>query len=215
MIKPTIEEALEMLYLCATEQAPHVTDEETQAALLEAETMGLVRKDGTDLQLTETGLVLGRDVVRRHRLAERLLTDVLGASATYLHEDACLFEHILQHGLADRICVLLGHPPTCPHGKPIPRGTCCEQAQSDGIREVGALCDGPPGSEGVVAYLSTRDNREVQKMMAMGILPGTPIQVIQSFPSHVFQIGYSQFAVDKLLAESIHVHWKTVSSAAK
>ncbi len=73
--------------------------------------------------------------------------------------------------------------------------------------EVGALCDGQPGAEGVVVYLSARDQREVQKMMAMGMLPGTAIRVIQSFPSYVFQIGYSQFAVDKQLAEAIHVRW--------
>ncbi len=207
MINPAVEEAVEMLYLCATEQAPFQEEEGTQAALSEAQTLGLLQMNGTAPRLTESGKTLGRDVVRRHRLAERLLSDVLGASATYLHEDACLFEHILQHGLSERICVLLGHPTTCPHGKPIPRGPCCEQAQADAIREVGALCDGRPGSEGVVAYLSTRDNREVQKMMAMGILPGTSIKVIQSYPSHVFQIGYSQFAVDRHLAEAIHVRW--------
>jgi DtxR family Mn-dependent transcriptional regulator len=209
MVKPAIEEAVEMLYLSVTEQVKSRADDGTQAALDEARGLGLVEEGGAGTTLTAAGMQLGRDVVRRHRLAERLLADVLGANAAYLHEDACLFEHILQHGLTERICELLGHPAACPHGKPIPSGPCCERARADAIQEVGPLCDGRPGHEGVVAYLSTRDSREVQKMMAMGILPGTRIRVIQSFPSHVFQIGYSQFAVDRELAEAIHVHWAT------
>jgi DtxR family Mn-dependent transcriptional regulator len=209
MINPTVEEAVAALYLRDTEQAACGPEEAAPAALAEAETLGLVRRPGPEFVLTEAGRQLGCDLVRRQRLAERLLTDVLGAGSTYLQEDACLFEHVLQHGLADRICVLLGHPATCPHGKPIPRGPCCAEAQADAIREVGALCDGGDGASGVVAYLSARDQREVQKIMAMGVLPGTAIRVIQSFPSYVFQIGYSQFAVDRQLAEAIHVRWTT------
>jgi DtxR family Mn-dependent transcriptional regulator len=73
--------------------------------------------------------------------------------------------------------------------------------------DVRALSDGHPGAEGVVVRLAARDPREVQKLMAMGVLPGTAIHVIQSFPAYVFQIGYSQFAVDRQLAESICVRW--------
>ncbi len=56
-----------------------------------------------------------------------------------------------------------------------------------------------------VAYINTNDNKKLQKLMAMGVLPGMPIALIQKFPSYVFQIGQSQFAVDKELAESIFV----------
>jgi DtxR family Mn-dependent transcriptional regulator len=206
MINPAIEEALETLYLHEVEQDGRVCDDGTRQAIAEAVRMGLV--GAGDGRLTDEGRVLGRDVVRRHRLAERLLADVLGVSDLHAEEDACAFEHILQHGLSEKICALLGHPETCPHGKPIPRGPCCELARSDAIREVRPICDGQAGATGVVVYLATRENREVQKMMAMGILPGTPIQVIQTFPSYVFQIGFSQFAVDRHLAEAIYVHWK-------
>jgi DtxR family Mn-dependent transcriptional regulator len=109
--------------------------------------------------------------------------------------------------LDERICTLLGHPATCPHGKPIPEGDCCRKAKAGESKEVTALCDGKTNQEGAVAYLSTRDNKETHKLMAMGILPGVYIKLMRRFPSYVFQVGYSQFTVDRQLAERIHVHW--------
>ena len=76
------------------------------------------------------------------------------------------------------------------------------------------LCDGQPGREGTVAYLSTRDNRDIQKLMAMGILPGVKIRLLRQFPSYIFEIGYSQFTVDRNLAEKIYVHWKPAGEAS-
>ena len=108
----------------------------------------------------------------------------------------------------EKVCILLGHPKICPHGKAIPQGRCCRRAQTDHLREVRPLCDAEPDSEGRVAYLATKDNRLIQKLVAMGILPGADIKVIRRFPSYVFQVGYSQFAVDRPLAEVIYAHWK-------
>ncbi len=208
MIDPCIEEALESLYLCESEQQEYPGDKATLAAIKNASSQGLVKLDGDGYRLTASGLHAGRNVVRRHRLAERLLGDVLRSETDdRMDQDACRFEHVLQDGLDDKICTLLGHPSQCPHGKPIPEGECCRQAREDTIREVRPLCDATPGDEGTVAYLTTRDNREVQKMMAMGILPGVCIQLIRRFPSYVFQVGYSQFTVDRTLAEVIYVHW--------
>jgi DtxR family transcriptional regulator, Mn-dependent transcriptional regulator len=163
--------------------------------------------------LTPAGLEAARSVVRRHRLAECLLRDVLGMSELDVDADACEFEHIIRHGLEERICILLGHPRECPHGKPIPKGPCCDRVP-DAIPEVGPLSDGRIGAEGVVVYLRTRDRRDVQKLMALGILPGVPIRLIRRFPSYVFQLGFSQFTVDRDLAEKIHVRWGGTVSAA-
>lgn len=66
-----------------------------------------------------------------------------------------------------------------------------------------------------MAHLATRDNREIRKLMAMGILPGMRIRLIQRFPSYVFQVRYSQFTVDRPLAEMIHVRWEPLESAPK
>lgn len=207
MPQPETEELLERLYLVETEGEGYPSDPAPESVTREAMADGLVERGEAKLRLTARGHAAGRDVVRRHRLAERLLCDVLAVAPDQFDDEACRFEHILQRGLDDKICILLGHPSTCPHGKPIPRGQCCRRASTDHIREVTPLSDGRPGAEGAVAYLATRDNREIQKLMAMGILPGLKIKLMQRFPSYVFQVGYSQFTVDHALAETIYVHW--------
>jgi DtxR family Mn-dependent transcriptional regulator len=208
MINPSVEELLEDLYLREQEQPARPPAPFPAAVVAEAAEHGYVTADAPSPRLTAEGLKLGRDVVRRHRLAECLFHDVLQMSCDETESDACEFEHILRQGLDDRVCTLLGHPKTCPHGHTIPRGACCLRAEQDQSNEVSPLCDGRAGEEGVVAYLSTRDNREIQKLMAMGILPGSDIRLVRLFPSYIFAIGHSQFTVDRSLAEKIFVHWR-------
>ncbi len=208
---PAVEEFLEWLYIASAEQAPDASHEHVmllEAPARDAATAaGLTEMRGGQLELTGPGLAAAKSVVRRHRLAECLLRDVLGVKEDDLDADACELEHIIQHGLDDRICTLLGHPGQCPHGKPIPQGACCEKASQDMLKDVGPLCEGEVGVQGEVAYLKTRDRRDVQKLMALGILPGVKIRLIRRFPSYVFQLGYSQFTVDRELAEKICVRW--------
>jgi putative ABC transport system ATP-binding protein len=80
-----------------------------------------------EVRLTESGARRARDVVRRHRLAERLFTDTFAIEDAEAHQQACRFEHIITPELDQRICSFLGHPKTCPHGNPIPPGACCEK----------------------------------------------------------------------------------------
>ncbi len=211
MVSPRVEEFLENLYLRETEgdRCSRVGDEDNGTTQREAENAGYVvtGPDGK-AQLTEAGRALGQRVLRRCRLAERLLHDVLLVRKDRTQSNACAFEHVLQDGLDNRICTLLGHPRVCPHGHPIPEGECCKRAGLDPLNEVSALCDGRPNQTGVVAYLSTRDHREIQKLMALGILPGSDIRLIRLFPSYVFELGHTQFTVDRSLAEKIIVHWR-------
>jgi DtxR family Mn-dependent transcriptional regulator len=214
VIERRLEELLEHLYVWEVEEGRAGSPDFPAGAFEAAAAAGLIRREGGAWRLTAAGLPEARDVVRRHRLAERLLKDVLSVGADdQLEDGACTFEHILQHGLAERVCTLLGHPAVCPHGKPIPRGPCCRAARRDPIREVSALADGEVGWTGRVAYLSTRDSRQVQKLMAMGVLPGSPMRLLQRFPTYVFQVGYSQFAVDRELASLIFVHWHPPEAA--
>ncbi len=78
------------------------------------------------VELTPRGRQRAADIIRRHRLAERLFTDSLALeSESEIEQQACKFEHILSPEATDKICTFLGHPRTCPHGAPIPPGRCC------------------------------------------------------------------------------------------
>jgi putative ABC transport system ATP-binding protein len=88
---------------------------------------GVSTGDGSMIvELTPRGRQRAADIIRRHRLAERLFTDSLALdSETEIEQQACKFEHILSPEATDKICSFLGHPRTCPHGAPIPAGPCC------------------------------------------------------------------------------------------
>ncbi|MGH9530404.1 MAG: ATP-binding cassette domain-containing protein [Terriglobales bacterium] len=84
------------------------------------------------VELTLRGRQRAADVIRRHRLAERLFTDSLALdSESEIEQQACKFEHILSPEATDKICTFLGHPRTCPHGAPIPPGPCCGRSSPE------------------------------------------------------------------------------------
>jgi DtxR family Mn-dependent transcriptional regulator len=202
------EEILETLWIRTQEQKSAAKAEEFHAhkALEQLIEEGLVVSTGDGaLTLTEQGLPEARSVVRRHRLAERLLYDVLGTRDRLMHDKACKFEHLLDKGLDENICVLLGHPKVCPHNKPIPPGKCCQAAATQPQKLVSPLSELRPGQWGTVAYLYAPEANKLQKLMAMGVLPGAPVKLIQSFPSYVFQAGMSQFATDREMSDAIYV----------
>jgi putative ABC transport system ATP-binding protein len=94
---------------------------------------------GLIVELTPRGRKRAADIIRRHRLAERLFTDSLAMdSETEIEQQACKFEHILSAEATDKICAFLGHPRTCPHGSAIPPGPCCGK-QTDSGRAGAAL----------------------------------------------------------------------------
>ena len=85
------------------------------------------------VEFTSRGRQRAADIIRRHRLAERLFTDSLAMdSESEIEQQACKFEHILSPEATDKICSFLGHPRTCPHGAPIPPGACCGRFVSAG-----------------------------------------------------------------------------------
>jgi DtxR family transcriptional regulator, Mn-dependent transcriptional regulator len=81
---------------------------------------GYIIAEGRALQLTAEGRTLAESVVRKHRLAERLLTDIIGLPWEKSHLEACRWEHVISDEVEARLVELLGHPRTCPHGNPIP-----------------------------------------------------------------------------------------------
>jgi ABC-type glutathione transport system ATPase component len=95
---------------------------------------GFSTGDGSAIvELTPRGHQRAADIIRRHRLAERLFTDSLAMdSETEIEQQACKFEHILSPEATDKICTFLNHPLTCPHGAPIPPGPCCKRRVESG-----------------------------------------------------------------------------------
>ncbi len=147
----------------------------------------------------------GMKTIRRHRLAERLVMDVFNIRGQDGDDKACQFEHLLNEGADTKVCTMLNHPSTCPHGKPIPPGDCCTEARSTGDLGVVPLTEFKSGQEGEIAYIQTEDGKKMQKLMAMGVLPGNKIVLVQAFPSYVFRVGFSEFAIDSTLAREIFV----------
>lgn len=81
---------------------------------------GFIEIEGRNISLTPIGRERAESVVRKHRLAERLLTDIIGLPWSQSHLEACRWEHVISDQVEERLVALLGNPNTCPHGNPIP-----------------------------------------------------------------------------------------------
>ncbi|MGF1599374.1 MAG: metal-dependent transcriptional regulator [Acidimicrobiales bacterium] len=114
VIQARIAERLEVSRPAVSEMVRRMTDE------------GLVVTNGTTIELTEQGQQLARTMVRRHRLAERFLTDMLGLSWAEAHHEAGKWEHVISPVVEAAIMDALDNPTTCPHGNPIPGSTYVE-----------------------------------------------------------------------------------------
>ena len=182
--------------------------------ILEAlKTGGYIILDGDKIQLTEQGYASAEQIIRRHRLAERLLTDVLAMKLGDIEKGACEFEHILAPELVESICTLLGHPRECPHGGRIPEGDCCIQARKTLSSAVVSLSEVVIGEEIKVAYINTRSNSRMHKLSHFGIIPGALVLIHQRYPSFVIKCGNSQIALEEEIAKEIYV-WQTKKPSA-
>jgi DtxR family Mn-dependent transcriptional regulator len=197
------QELLEDLWQHQVEGRPLPPGRETEVGALKFAEKGWVVPGET--KLTESGQVLARRAIRRHRLAERLLTDLLGTGQDRAEEDACVLEHSLIEGLDDKVCTFLGHPRVCPHGHPIPEGDCCRTASRTVNPAITSLAQVRAGESGTIAYLATHESGDLQKFLAMGVHPGDPITVVRQTPSIVFRCGHSQFAIDRHMADQVYV----------
>jgi DtxR family Mn-dependent transcriptional regulator len=205
------EELLAALWVAQVEEGPSAPEHHAAAGpsnpaavqkLVEA---GLVEDRGGLLALTEEGRAQAASVIRRERLAERLLADVINVGDDAATEAACRFEHVLREGIDDRICTLLGHPRVCPHGRPIPPGDCCREGARAASMVVSPLLELVPGQSGAIAYIHSSRRDMLQRLLSMGATPGAPIRLLQKFPSVVFELGHGQVAVDRETARDIYV----------
>jgi len=205
------EEILEALWIESEEKGRGFAEldrmeiKAADPAYQELAAQAFIEIKGERLYFRPEGREEGRKTIRRHRLAERLMMDVLNIRGESGDMKACQFEHLLNEGVDIKVCTMLNHPSTCPHGKPIPPGDCCEEAQRCGDLGVVPLTELKPGEEGDIAYIQTEDSKKMQKLMAMGVLPGNRIHLLQAFPSYIFRVGFSEFAIDSAMAREIFV----------
>ncbi|WP_230972486.1 metal-dependent transcriptional regulator [Archaeoglobus neptunius] len=170
--------------------------------LEELESEGLVSVRSGELELTEEGRRRAEKIVRLHRLAERLLADILGIQE--VEEHACRFEHLIDDEAEEAICTLLGHPKFCPHGRKIPQGKCCRINEVEVEKVIYKLSELSPGDVAEIKYIIA-DDRETRALISSGIIPGVEIRVIRVYPAFVIQIENTQFALDKNIANTIYV----------
>jgi DtxR family Mn-dependent transcriptional regulator len=166
---------------------------------------GLVTVDAGTVSLTEAGEREASDIIRRHRLAEILLHQVMDLGEDGIETEACEFEHTLNPEVVDSICTLLGHPRTCQHGKPIPSARCCEKFRTEVQPIVQRLSDLKVGQAGRITFIAPRFHSRLDRLGSLGIVPGAEIKLHQRFPSFVIEIGETTVAVDQDIADEIFV----------
>jgi DtxR family Mn-dependent transcriptional regulator len=158
-----------------------------------------------EIILTPKGREKAKSLIRAHRLAERLFTDVLEIREEFLESNACNFEHILSPELCTAICTLLGHPTECPHGSPIPPGECCRENLKEVRRVVFPLNTLKSGVSGKILYITTDIHSRLDQLMNLGITPGNYIKVHQTYPAFIVQVGETEIALDPDICGQIFV----------
>jgi DtxR family Mn-dependent transcriptional regulator len=171
------------------------------------EKKGLISIEGEKVTLTDDGREKARTVIRRHRLAERLLHDVLNMRIEDAETSACEFEHILAKEVTESICTLLGHPRECPHGTPIPEGRCCLEARRQVKSLVIPLTELEAGETGRVAYISTTHHPRLHKLLSFGVAPGVWVKTHQKYPAIIIQCDNTELALEEEIARDIYV-WR-------
>lgn len=206
------DEALELLWVLDEDGHQGLarfrlcSDDPDVGALIHAlEADGLVTLQEASVVLTQKGRQLARGLIRRHRLAERLFTDVFDLSKENVDDDACKMEHILSEELTESVCTFLGHPPTCPHGKPIPRGECCKKYTVDIHPVVTRLTEFGVGQKAKIVFITPSEVARLGRLSSIGLVPGAVIRLVQRRPSVVLEIDETTVAIDPELAKEMFV----------
>jgi DtxR family Mn-dependent transcriptional regulator len=155
------------------------------------------------VKLTETGRKLALDVLRRHRLAERLLTEVLRLEWSRVHDAACRLEHAIATDVIKPLEKALGHPKTCPHGNPIPSesGEIVEE-ESEPLMKL------EPREKGIIVKVTDEKAEVLQHLATLGLAPGVRVEVEKkaSFRGPItIRAGEASYTLDYKVASIINV----------
>jgi DtxR family Mn-dependent transcriptional regulator len=167
------------------------------------EEAGYVHRPGRGVELTSQGRARAESVVRKHRLAERFLVDVVGLDWAKAHEEAGRWEHVISDEVAARFVEILGNPSTCPHGNPIPGGPPVSGEQH-------RLSEAAQGDEIELARITEQvevDSGSLEYLSSSGLLPGVHATVLARAPDGTLTLGVSgvQVAVGVELSRQLYV----------
>jgi len=164
---------------------------------------GFVSVEDRAIVLTAKGRSRAESVVRKHRLAERLLTDVIGLPWHKAHVEACRWEHVISDEVEERLVDLLGHPTTCPHGNPIPGAGA---AESDQVA-LSSLSAGAHVKLERVTEQVEIDLEALSYLSTNGFVPGVDARVASRAPDGTLtlELGEHSFALGPGLAQQLYV----------
>jgi DtxR family Mn-dependent transcriptional regulator len=165
----------------------------------------LINLRDSNITFTESGKERAKLIIRRHRIAERLLNDVLEMRGDEFERGACQFEHFVNEEIIASICTLLGHPAVCPHGNKIPQGECCLSAKKNLEPVISPLSTIKAGKTVKVVYISTKSHASLDRLSGIGVIPGLELTIHQKFPSMILQYGETQLALDNDIAKNVFV----------
>jgi len=138
---------------------------------------GLVERKGRQLKLLPEGRSIALKVIRKHRLAERLLTDHLNIPWDHAHEQSCRLEHVLSDRVVDALETFLGNPKTCPHGHPIP-----DKQGNIVLTEAPRLSEFAEGTTVIVERVSEESSEVLCYLEEMKVFPGEEISITKVAP---------------------------------
>jgi DtxR family Mn-dependent transcriptional regulator len=151
--------------------------------------------------LTGPGREQALQIERKHQLLETFLVDTLGVELDKAHDEACEMEHTISENTVEKICAYLGHPRYCPDDHPIPKGECCEKADT-----CTPLSDMDEGDEAVIRVV-TVDNSTKDYLISLGFLPDVLVSIKKKLPSRglLVRIKGSEIAIGRDIARKIMV----------
>ncbi len=164
---------------------------------------GYVERDGRGVRLTSAGRQTAESVVRKHRLAERFLVDIVGLPWHKAHVEAGRWEHVISDEVEERFVEILGNPSTCPHGNPIPG-----VPQASGVQV--PLSDAEPGEHVRLARITEHveiDLGALEYLNEHGLVPGVDATVRAKAPDGTLtlDLGDSSVALGERLSRHLYV----------
>jgi DtxR family Mn-dependent transcriptional regulator len=151
--------------------------------------------------LTGPGREQALQIERKHQLLETFLVDTLGIELNKAHDEACEMEHTISENTVEKICAYLGHPRYCPDDHPIPKGECCEKADT-----CTPLSEMNEGDEAVIRVV-TVDNSTKDYLISLGFLPDVLVSIKKKLPSRglLVRIKGAEIAIGRDIARKIMV----------